>query len=273
MILGVSDHSSFEVSLKTLLEFASKLATQTVELKSDRLELLSAISNTHRMPSIKNLLNSYDFKYFVHAPSIDVNLASLNPDLRKASERAILRAVNLAAETGAKLLVSHVGRLSRDYSQKLVEKSVNNAASSLKTLARISNELGIVFTIENDHGSSDRVLAGYPEQIKLLLESIGCKLTLDVGHANTLGKIEDFLKLDKFIVNVHLHDNNGARDEHLAPGKGNIDFSELFRVMKNWQNHKPLIIECHSFAGLSEGVEYMRREFARTSRGKKGSTQ
>jgi sugar phosphate isomerase/epimerase len=63
--------------------------------------------------------------------------------------------------------------------------------------------------------------------------------------------------LDEFIVNVHLHDNNGVKDEHLPIGEGNIDFSNMFNKMKNWRN-KPLIIECHSPAGLEEGVDFVR---------------
>jgi sugar phosphate isomerase/epimerase len=114
-----------------------------------------------------------------------------------------------------------------------------------------------MFTVENDLKSVNQVLAAYPEQVKLIIESTGCKLTFDVGHANTLGKISEFLQLDEFIVNVHLHDNNGVNDEHLPVGEGNIDFSNMFRKMKNWQN-KPLIIECHSLAGLKAGVDFVR---------------
>lgn len=266
MILGVSDHPSFEVPLKTWLDFSSKLSVDVVELKLDRLELLSALSTTDKLSAVKNLLNSYSFEYFVHAPSIDVNLASINPDLSRFSERAVLRAVNFAAETNADLLVSHVGRLSRDYPRKFIEKSVKNAASSLKTLVRFASELGVIFTIENDHRSTDQVLAGYPEQIEFLIEDVGCKLTFDVGHANTMGKIRDFLELDEFIANVHLHDNNGVTDAHLSIGKGNIDFTRMFKEMKDWQNQKPLIIECHSSAGLIEGLDFVRRELSYSGR-------
>lgn len=258
MILGVSDHSSFEVSLEKFLNFASKLAVDVVELKLDRLELLSTLSEPAELSGVKNLLDSYDFKYLVHSPSIDVNLASLNPNARSASEKTVLEAANFAREIGANILVSHVGRLSRDYSRRFVEKSVKNAINSLKTLVRSSNELGIVFTVENDHKSSDHVLVAYPEQVKFIVENIRCKFTFDVGHANTLGKIKEFLKLDEFIVNVHLHDNNGVKDEHLSIGEGNIDFSRMFKEMKEWQNNKPLIIECHSLAGLEEGVDFIR---------------
>jgi len=270
MILGMADYPSYEGPLEDFLNFAFKLGVRVVELKLDRLELFSTLSKTDKVPSIKNLLNSYDFKYFVHAPSIDTNLASLNPALRRASEKTILKAVNFAAKIEAELLVSHVGRLSRDYPRKLVEKSMKNATSSLNTLVHASSDLGVIFTIENDHSSRDHILVGYPKQIKFLIESSGCKLTFDVGHANTVGKIVDFTKLfDKFIVNVHLSDNNGREDEHLPIGKGSIDFVGMFKKMKDWWSQKTLIIECHSFAGLKKSIDFVRQEFVFLSKDKK----
>jgi sugar phosphate isomerase/epimerase len=259
MILGLSDHSSLEVPLEKFLNFASKLAVHVVELKLDRLELLSTLFEPADLSDAKNLLSSYDFRYIVHAPSININLASLNSNVRNASEKTILKAADFAHNVDADILVSHVGRLSRDYPRKLAEKSMKNAINSLKTLVRSSNDLGIVFTVENDLRSSDQVLAAYPEQIESIIESTGCKLTFDIGHANTVGKIKEFLKLDEFTVNVHLHDNNGIKDEHLPVGEGNIDFSSVFKEMRNWRNNKPLIIECHSLAGLKEGVDFVRK--------------
>jgi sugar phosphate isomerase/epimerase len=263
MILGMADYPSLEGSLEDFFNFASKLKIHVLEFKLDRFELLMALSKTDKVLEIKNLSNSYDFKYFVHAPNIDINLASVNPFLKGASKKTILKALSFAAELDAELLVSHVGRLSRDHPQRLVRKAMKNAIDSLRRINIVSNDLGMVFTIENDHKSKDYVLAGYPEQINFLIENVGCKLTFDIGHANTIGKIEDFTKLlDKFIANVHLHDNNGREDEHLPIGKGSIDFIGVFKRMKDWRSEKPLIIECHSHAGLKESIDFMRQELS-----------
>jgi len=165
MILGIADYPSLEGSLEDFLSFASKLRVRVLELKLDKLELLLSLSKTDKVREIKNLSNSYDFKYFVHTPNIDTNLASVNPFLRRVFKKTILKVVFFAAELDAGLLVSHVGRLSRDYPQKLVRKAVKNAVDSLIKINQLCNDLGIIFTIENDHKSNDYVLAGYPEQI------------------------------------------------------------------------------------------------------------
>jgi sugar phosphate isomerase/epimerase len=261
MILGIADYPKLERSLEDLLDFASRLKVSVLELRVDRLELLLSISKTHKIEEIKNLSKSYDFRYFIHAPNIDTNLASMNPFVRRVLKKIASKVVTFAAELDAELLVSHVGRLSRDYPQKFVEKAMKNSLDSLRTFSELSHDRGIVFTIENDHRSTDYVLAGYPEQINYLVENVGCKLTFDTGHANTIGRIDDFTKLlGRFIVNVHVHDNDGNEDEHLAVGKGSIDFAELFKTMKASSNQAPLIIECHSLEELRETVDYLKRK-------------
>ena len=259
MILGIADHSSFEKPLTEFLKFASKLKVDLVELKLDKLELLQTLNSQKSLTEITDLLYTYNFKYSVHAPSININLASLNPTILKASLKTVLKAVTFAAEINADLIISHVGRLSNDYPYKYVKKSLKNALKTLSKINKKSTDLNVTFTIENDHKSGDYILAGYPKQLSYLIENIGCKLTFDVGHANTLGKPEKFIKeLKDHIVNVHLHDNNGENDEHLPIGNGNINFQKVLDSLGNKVLKIPLTIECHSFSGLKNDVKKLR---------------
>ncbi len=43
-----------------------------------------------------------------------------------------------------------------------------------------------------------------------------------------------------YLVEVHLHDNAGSRDDHLPMGEGNIDFPSLFRLIRRHVRVKPL---------------------------------
>ncbi|RLI16562.1 hypothetical protein DRO41_01195, partial [Candidatus Bathyarchaeota archaeon] len=65
MILGIADHPSFKKSLAEFLDFASRLKVDLVELKMDRLELLKALSSAEKAHQVKQLLDTYDFKYSV----------------------------------------------------------------------------------------------------------------------------------------------------------------------------------------------------------------
>ena len=40
-------------------------------------------------------------------------------------------------------------------------------------------------------------------------------------------------KFSPYLVNCHLHDNDGILDSHLLPGRGNIDWERIRKVLKN----------------------------------------
>lgn len=92
------------------------------------------------------------------------------------------------------------------------------------------------------------------------------KATFDTGHANMwrkfyihdqkksteenerdfnkwlLNQVEDLAK-DGIIGNVHLTDNYGYQDDHLAPGQGNTPVKEVLKILKKYGYDKPLTVE------------------------------
>lgn len=56
-------------------------------------------------------------------------------------------------------------------------------------------------------------------------------MTIDFGHANTMGKVNDFIKVLKSASHVHIHDNHGKSDEHLAIGEGTIDWNKVSKAL------------------------------------------
>jgi len=259
-MLGIADSICLNMSFPDFLDFATQLKVNVVEIKMDQPHSLSALSNLKQQISTLDIIHTYDLRYFVHAPYIDINLASVNPTIQKASQKIIQESIMYAVRIGAKLLVTHVGRLSRDYPKQLVSKSLKTVVPYLRDLTNIAKDHGLTFTIENDHQSGDRPLAGFPGQLKFLLKEIGCKLTLDVGHANTFGDPRAFVStLAEYIANIHLHDNKGKRDAHLSLGKGHIAFPAVISDLRKFRYNEPFILEVHSLPGLRESVMSLRK--------------
>ena len=106
------------------------------------------------------------------------------------------------------------------------------------------------------------------------------KATLDVGHMNLwrkyfngndkefdkwiLNQTEDLAK-SKIIGNVHLADNFGYQDEHLAPGQGNAPIKEMIKILKKHGYKGAYTVECGSsattdasyFHGMMKTWEYL----------------
>jgi sugar phosphate isomerase/epimerase len=57
-----------------------------------------------------------------------------------------------------------------------------------------------------------------------MAEGTGLGFCLDVGHAHTMGLLQEFMDLKHRLVNLHVHDNRGDYDAHLPIGDGTVDF-------------------------------------------------
>ena len=80
-------------------------------------------------------------------------------------------------------------------------------------------------------------------------------MTFDIGHANTTGQVDAMI--DRFadrLVNIHIHDNHGQRDEHLTIGDGGIDFDRVLGLLSSYRGN--YIIESKN---LDSAVESQSR--------------
>jgi sugar phosphate isomerase/epimerase len=60
------------------------------------------------------------------------------------------------------------------------------------------------------------------------------KVLLDVGHVNVGGEdpSDSVRKAREYLAHVHIHDNDGTKDQHLVPGDGKIDFAPIVKALR-----------------------------------------
>ena len=79
-----------------------------------------------------------------------------------------------------------------------------------------------------------------PEMLSTVIAGINrdnVKVCLDLGHVHCYSKtslLEWIKTLNDKIGYVHIHDNNGEKDEHLGIGKGNIPMIEVFNALNEY---------------------------------------
>ncbi len=91
-----------------------------------------------------------------------------------------------------------------------------------------------------------------PEEL-FLIEGNG--FTLDVGHAHLNGRLPAFLETG--FSHMHIHDNNGKKDEHAAIGEGTIDFAPVVAALK--RTGATSVIEVRSFEGVKASLAALVR--------------
>jgi len=214
--LGVSTYIDMQASLEQVLHVArDELGLACVEILCDGKHDITRVDT--------EVCESFDFTYSVHAP-IDCNLASLREVMRRAAVDLVEQVLIAASDIDAQLVVVHPGYFIWNYER---EESYGACRRSLRELEGLQAEYGIEIGIENMTGWANTILT-QPEELDMLGE-LG--LVLDVGHANVMGRLYDFLKSDR-IVHAHIHDNSGENDEHARLGSGEIDFERVLGVLE-----------------------------------------
>ncbi|RJS70573.1 MAG: sugar phosphate isomerase/epimerase [Candidatus Syntrophoarchaeum sp. WYZ-LMO15] len=191
-------------------------ALARIEQLTDLAEVLS--ESRHNILLYGEVMLSFNLRYTIHAPITDINLSSIHPPLREAAIRVLEDVIRRGVELGAEVFVVHPGYIGWEADYELAREGMRR---SLSRLPEIASEYGVTIAIENQP-NREYLLFRTPE---MLTDLGGLGFALDVGHANTVGMLEEFLKCE--ITHLHLHDNHGKDDEHLGIGSGTIEFRKV----------------------------------------------
>jgi sugar phosphate isomerase/epimerase len=201
------------------------------ELVDDGLHSL----DRRRLRALKRLKESLGLDFVLHGPLGDTNIASFSRVVRGVVVRRLLRSLELAAELGVGLWLFHPGsftELAGLYRHR--EWSVQE--ESIGRIVEAARNLEIDIGIENMPAGPARYLLVKVDQFLRFYESTvtsGVGLVLDVGHANTVHEVDEFLeKLGPRITHIHAHDNDGSFDRHRAIGEGTIDWNIVLTGLK-----------------------------------------
>lgn len=205
---------------------------------------------------IIDLMSSHDLKYTVHAPFIEVNPASVNPALQKASIAEINRSIDLANVLDSDIVVIHPGRAIFLNDGEYMKSVYQIAEESLKTIGEYAEDNGVNVCIEN----LPRLRGFMYQDINQLnesLERVNLPMTLDIGHAYTAGFTVDDVYFNR-IKHIHIHDNDGIHDSHLPLGDGIIDFKRFFEIFKKNGYDGIYNFELSSKDYIEKSIEYLK---------------
>lgn len=195
--------------------------------------------------AIRRLVELYSPQVVVHISGF--NSSEENSVLRSAILHEFRNCCKYTRELGGKEIVMHSGTLSRSLHVPVrsvdgvcnktedVHKRVwNLSVQMLRSCCDIAKEYDIIVHTENLNGDTVTMRC---EQVIKFVEDINREnldIVFDVGHCHhTGGKImSEVLECGERLKHLHIHDNFGEKDEHIAPGEGNIDFGEFCEALK-----------------------------------------
>lgn len=231
-----------------LLELAERSGAQAVEIFAARQHF--DYTRREQVMELAEWFRSNTLKPFsMHAPlypdremgragSPGLNVLHPEKSHRIDAMDEIKRALESAEYIPLCNLIVHLGERYDDWSPRNIEY----ALTALEHLGAFARPLGVRLLVENLLNEPTT-----PEHLMHILEmghldNIG--VCLDLGHANiTVGTTAAIETFGNRIASVHVHDNHGAKDEHLWPGDGTIDWKATVAALKALANPPATVLE------------------------------
>lgn len=224
----------------------------------DHWELFSeAEMDVTRDPShLVDLFSSYDLSLSLHTPICDMNVAALTERMRMATLEVLEANIEVAVMLGIDVITVHPG-LSSMAVAGTESMALARAKESMRFLDSCAKEHGVLLAIEN-MPNLPMFLGRTSEQLAHIVDGTDLSICYDVGHAYTMGQNDSMVELlgDR-IVNVHVHDNHGQKDEHLTVGSGSIDFDKVLLSLSGYSRN--LVIESRSLDSALESQSRLRK--------------
>ncbi len=192
----------------------------------------------------------------IHAPFMDLSPGSPDAKIRAVTRERLEQVLRLIPHLKPVTVVCHTGYDHRRYwhiKEAWVEKSLETWGWFADA---VYNE-GALLMLEN-------VYERGPDDMRPLFECLPKErigFCLDTGHQNVFSEtgMEVWVSsLGVYLKQLHLHDNYGGYDDHLAPGKGRIDFVSLFHQLSRAGICPVAItVEVHREEELRPGLQYL----------------
>ncbi len=197
-------------------------------------------------------LSEANLKTILHAPFIDFHPGTRDKSSHRRTIQLLEHSLILAERISAEKIVFHPGlepNCSRRRSEIWLEQSYN-LWSNYIDWAQTNN---CTFCIENIYEPSPDALL----QLMSAINSPNFGHVFDIGHWNIFCADRLTKWLDQtapFIRHLHLHDNRGHMDEHLAIGAGTVPFCELFDWLANRDYSPSITLENHNLQALNQSL-------------------
>jgi sugar phosphate isomerase/epimerase len=190
----------------------------------------------------------------------NINLIDPEKTHRITAMDEVKRALESAEQIPISACVIHLGHKGDAWNTRALE----NSLTAIEHLKAFAHPLGVRLLIENLQNDITT-----PEHILEILRAghfdrVG--VCLDIGHAHlaqpekNIGVDEAFELLKPRIAQLHLHDNNGTKDDHLWPGSAtpaslSIDWQNAAKQIATLPANTPGILEiAHDLEETSDSV-------------------
>jgi len=184
-----------------------------------------------------------------HGPFMDLRPGAIDARIRRVSLERFRQLFDIASSFRPRAIVFHPSYDEKYYvssGRKWLENSIDTWSQLLPLAEKLDTRIALENVYEADPGYLGLLLDALPPG------RVG--FCFDTGHFNAFAAsgLEAWIdRLGHRLIEIHLHDNKGALDEHLPVGEGTFPFARLFAILRERKLHPILTVEAHSERNLA----------------------
>jgi sugar phosphate isomerase/epimerase len=193
----------------------------------------------------------------LHGPFQDLLPGALDDAILAASRRRLRQAFGYLPLFRPASIVCHLGYEARFYGGD-TPRWLARAAATWKELAARAAADGVTVMLENVYETEPDLHL----EIIRRVDAPNLKVCLDVGHLFAFGGGDwpRWLQtLAPVIGQLHLHDNHGGADEHLALGVGSIPLAAILQFLADRQPQPLITLEPHQEGSLQPSLDFLAK--------------
>lgn len=193
----------------------------------------------------------------IHGPFMELSPGAPDGRVRMATVDRFNQTLDVAERLRPRAIVLHGGFDDRHFDGD-VDVWLNESLKTWPEIAARAERLDTVIAVEN-------IFEEEPTPLRRLIDSIASSafgVCIDVGHLKLFSKVsleEWFKTINNDIKELHIHDNHGTTDEHLAIGEGDIDFDLFFSLVTAHAEDPIYTIEPHGEEALKRALKAVQR--------------
>jgi sugar phosphate isomerase/epimerase len=207
---------------------------------------------------VADQLSRAGLKCTLHSPFYELYVGSLDPHIRAVSRKKLKKAFELIEIFRPESIVCHLGFEENKHGYR-EDLWFEHSLEGWRELVGFAESQQTPVMLENTYEKT-------PVQLKRMLTALDsdyARFCFDVGHVLSFAgnSWQDWLpELAPWLGQLHLHDNHGEVDEHLAPGEGLVDFQGIFVFLQEQHLQPVVTMEPHHPGGMEAGFNYLEQQ-------------
>ncbi len=233
-------YTPFPIFVENLPELIQRGLSPEIYINADVLDRATG----QEITKVRRLLSENALTCTIHGPFMDLSPGAVDKKIRELTCQRFTRLLELVQELSPRQITLHPGYDELRYRNNK-DLWLENSLYTWSKVVQKAQDYGVRILVEN-------VFDPEPDHLYRLFSRLNSPCfghCLDIGHHYLFSRVSISSWLDAlgpWLGEVHLHDNHGVLDEHLALGEGKIDFAGFFAQLESHRLNPTLVLECHT---------------------------